>query len=75
MIALFHILKLNTKTSVFFPKVNSEFLQYLIIIYRLLLNYREKVSILRPLGYEPNALPLRHPDIIYFYFIYLVTTH
>lgn len=24
--------------------------------------YREKVSILRPLGYGPNALPLRHPD-------------
>ena len=24
--------------------------------------YREQVLILRPLGYEPNTLPLRHPD-------------
>ena len=24
--------------------------------------YRENVSIIRPSGYEPDALPLRHPD-------------
>ena len=26
-------------------------------------NYREKVSILRPLGYGPSTLPLRHPGM------------
>ena len=25
-------------------------------------NYQRDVSIIRPSGYEPDALPLRHPD-------------
>lgn len=37
-------------------------LSILIIIYKLLLNYQGKNSNLRPSGYEPDALPLRHPD-------------